>query len=161
MEEYRVELEGHATVEAQNREEAEEKAEDLAFRRPDDIEITGGTAHPLSSDEQYFFCDIREVGHSFSSAGYKNIEGKSAANVAFRSATSICRSLVGSEDAPALRYELALFLLSTLEGDSTDGKKVEENVQEIKEKAHQLSEEEFETSPHAEVAKQSFVLEEG
>lgn len=91
------------------------------------------------------------------SAGYGMMRGKSALNLAFRASTSICRQLVGKQDAPHLRYELALFLLVTLEGYPIKGENLEENIQGIKEEAHGMADD-VDGDPYSELAKDSFVI---
>jgi hypothetical protein len=158
--EYRVEVLGHMTVEAETREEAEEKAEELAHgMRGADVEHTGFTAHPLPSNEDrqdYYFSHIQEVGSSASSSGYGLMKDKSALNIAFRSSTAVCRSLVGREMASPLRYNLAAFLLSTIEGYEWDD--IQDFVEEIKEKARDLPEDV--DNKYSKIAGTEFVVEE-
>lgn len=154
MEEYILSATAETTVEAENQEEAKE----AIWEHQRDLDYNQVVAEPLTTDDDYFKLHIRTVGSNKMSAGYGLMQSQSALELAFRGSASICRSLLGPDMATQLRYNLALHLLATLEGDSIEGETLEENIQEIKEKAHELSEDGVE-SPFVEVASQEFVIE--
>jgi len=156
--EYRVEVTGHVTVQAESKPEAEEKARELAYGRRE-VEHTGFVAHPLPSNEtefeDYYFTHINEMGNSASSRGYGLIRDKSALNVAFRSTTAMCKDLVGREGASPLRYNLAAFLLSTLEGYEWEN--LQEYVEQVKAKARELPDDV--ENKYAKIAGTEFVVQ--
>ena len=154
MTEYLLSATAETTVEAENREEAKEAFWD----HQRGLEYNQIEAEPLSGDSDYFKLHIRTVGSNKMSAGYGLMQSQSALELAFRGSTSICRDLLGPDTAPQLRYNLALHLLATVEGDSIESEALEKNIQEVKEKAHELSEADVE-SPFVEVASQEFVIE--
>ena len=154
MTEYLLSATAETIVEAENR----EKAKKAIWDHQRDLDYTQVEAEPLSSDSDYFKLHIRSVGSNKMSAGYGLMQSQSALELAFRGSTSICRDLLGPDTAPQLRYNLALHLLATVEGDSIEGEALEENIREIKEEAHELSEDGVE-SPFVEVASQDFVIE--
>ena len=154
MEEYILSATAETTVEAENQEEAKE----AIWEHQRDLDYNQIVAEPLTSDKDYFKLHLRTVGSNKRNFGYGLMQSQSALGLAFRGSTSICRSLLGPDMATQLRYNLALHLLATVEGDSIEGETLEENIQEIKEKAHELSEDDVE-SPFTEVASQDFVIE--
>ena len=156
MKEYILSATGETTVTAENPEDAK----DQIWDHQHDLEFNQVEAEPLTADSDYFKLHIRTVGSNKRSMGYGMMKSQSALELAFRGASSMCRSLIGRDMAPQMRYELALHLLATLEGDSLKGEKLEENVQKISEKAHELADsDDFEGNFFAEVASENFVIE--
>lgn len=134
MTEYTVSLESTTTVQAESREEAEEKA----MEKPRDTEVVNATARELDPEKDFFYSHIREVGSTQTSVGYDLIKDKSALRVLFSSTTSMARRLAPPNAAPQMRYNLAAYLLATVEGIDWDT--LQGYVGSIDDKAKQLSE---------------------
>lgn len=131
MEEFLVRTEGNIFVEAENREEAEEKS----HGKDRDHEIISREALPLDRDEDVFKIKLSDVGSNKASRGHRTLEDQSALRLAFRTTREMSEAFVGSEAAPSFKFDLACLLLSELEGDKITGENIMERRDEFKDKA--------------------------
>lgn len=150
MTEYTVSVESTTTVEAETREEAEERA------MTQDTEVVSATAEELHPDKDFFFSHIRQVGSTQTSVGYDLIKDKSALRVLFSSTTRMARRLAPPNAAPQMRYNLAAYLLATVDGIDWDT--LQDYVGKIDGKAKELSED-VDDDPFALIAGTDFVPE--
>lgn len=131
VDEYSVHFHGIVGVEAESEEEAKQKARD-AVVHPTHGDIHDFEPENLSDRERKFQAKLVRTGSSVRNATTRMITGESALTVSFHAVNSMLKSMVGKEDAPNLKYDLACLLLASLEFDDPVTKeKIWETVQDI------------------------------
>ncbi len=142
MTEYLVHTTGTVSVEAETKEEAEEYAHSVESER--DHMIESAEAEPMQNSENYFKIWLNQVGSSKRCAGYGLWKAKSAMKLAYDTVNVIAKQMVGENNAAGFKYDLAIVLLSSLEGDSLQKDKIWEAVQQQKEDVHERGSEALE-----------------
>jgi len=127
--EYLVHTTGTVTVEAESEEEAEEKA---TFEARDRHEIEAAYPEPLNGEDQHFKLHLNQVGHTSFTAGYGVWTEKSAMVLGYQAVNAMAENFVG-DHKPQYKFDLAIHLLASLEGDSVSKDAIWEAVQEAKE----------------------------
>lgn len=136
MEEYIVSTNGTITVEAENPEEAENKAwEEIPYG--DRHEVLDVEAEPMNHDSNHFQLKLSKCGSNKANASYGLMKDKSALSLAYQAVNNMSKDFVGRDDAPVFKFELALLLLSGIEGDDINKENIWEGRCDLRDKVHE------------------------
>ena len=80
---------------------------------------------------------LSRVGTSHGNGTYGLWRGKSAMKLAYDAVNAIMKNMMPEQHRPVFKYDLACLLLSSLEGDSLKGERLEEVIQEMKQDVHE------------------------
>jgi hypothetical protein len=130
MDEYTVHFSGSVGVEAESAEEAKQKARE-AVNHPVQGEIHGFEAENLHDRPQRFQAKLVRTGSSMRNSTTRVMTGKSALTVGFDAVNAMVKAMVGKDDRPNLKYDLACLLLASLEGDDVSEDAIWNNVQHL------------------------------
>jgi hypothetical protein len=135
MEEYIVSTKGTVTIEAENPEEAEEKARGslgVGGRH----EVLSVEAEPMNHDSDHFQLKLSKCGTNKANSSYRLMKDKSALGLAYRAVHNMSKDFVAPDNTPPFRFELALLLLSGIEGDDINRENIWKGRCDLREKVH-------------------------
>ena len=136
MDEYTVHFSGSVGVEAESAEEAKQKARETVSH-PSQGEIHGFEAENLHDRPQQFQAKLVRTGSSYQNSTTQMMTGKSALMLSLRTVNQVLRSMVGKEDVPQLKYDLAALLFAELEGEDVAAEPIWEHIQKMQERANE------------------------
>lgn len=149
--EYVVHTEGFVNVEAEDREEAQELAQEEVHSLDGHHEVIGYSPENIDDKEDQFQVQLKRSGRPHSNAGYDLMTSQSALELLFQVNTSLAQDLVGEDMDKSLVFNFAKFYLAMYEYD-------EEEAQELAEEIIELGEA-YDEEGMMEVIQKEFTLE--
>lgn len=134
MVEHLVYFKGTVSVEAENEEKAQEKARELLPNSNQVMmHLEGDVENLMQGVDHGFQVKLERTGRPGSNFSTEMIKGDSALAVAFEAVNLMLEGMVGVDDYPMLKYDLALLLLASVRGDSVNPDNIWEGVEDIRE----------------------------
>lgn len=135
--EYLVHTKGFINVEAESKEEAEEKAQEECFRRPDEHEVEGFSAENLDNvTEPHVQVQLMRSGNHRMNGDRDLMRSESALELLYKVNRTLARDFVGTDDQ--LDRQLLLthskYVLAMYEFDDEEWEDLQKEVDAIREK---------------------------